>query len=154
MSRIMSFLIGGLVGAGVALAFAPQSGEKTRALVTERANSLAGEAKDFANSMPDTLQGAYRQVVDQGTNIVNATAAKMKEVTGTAADNDADELREKIEAARQRIASQVMENAEQSKAVAAEATDAAVQAVEDAGQKVQDTADQVAEAAKEQTKKN
>ncbi len=122
MSKFTAFLFGGLVGAGLALAFAPQSGDKTRAMVQERANALAGEAKSFADNMPDALQDAYQNVVTQGTNIVNNATAKMKEVTGASSvPEDADELRAKIEAARQRIATQVMENAEQSKTIAGNA---------------------------------
>lgn len=147
MSKFTSFILGGLIGAGIALVFAPQSGEKTRALVTERANALAGEAKDFANNMPESIQGAYRSAVDQGTNFVNGAAAKVKEVTGAVADTDADELRDKIEAARKRIASQVMENAEQAKSATADVTAQAVDAVEAVGVKAEDAADEISKKA-------
>lgn len=161
MSKFTSFLLGGIMGAGIALLFAPQSGDKTRALVTERANALANEAKGFTANMPDNIQDAYRTAVDQGTsfvnnavekgtNLVNEASARVKEATGQAADAaDSDELRDKIEAARQRIASQVMENAEQSKAVTEKATEAAVSAVESAGKKVEDAADAVSKSASE-----
>ena len=51
-----------------------------------------------------------------------SATAKAKGAAGQPAPStaDADELREKIEAARQRIAAQVMENAEQSKGAAPE----------------------------------
>lgn len=41
-SLILSFLVGGIVGAGVALLTAPQSGRETREKITE----IAGDAKD------------------------------------------------------------------------------------------------------------
>lgn len=40
----ISFLIGGIVGAGVALLFAPQSGKKTRGKIAD----LAEDARDYA----------------------------------------------------------------------------------------------------------
>lgn len=159
MSKFTSFVLGGLLGAGIALFLTPRTGEQNRALVTERANALAGEAKGFADKMPDSIQSTYRNAVDQGSNfvnsavekgtdLVNGAATRVKEVAGQVSDDaNADELREKIEAARQRIASQVMENAEQSKAAAAKVTDAVEKAVEAAGKKVEDAADAVSEKA-------
>lgn len=105
MSKVVPFLLGGVVGAGIALAFAPQTGEQTRALVTEKANAFAGEAKDFASGMPGSAQDLVKSAREQGAAMVNKGV-----------ETDSDELREKIEAARQRIAAQVMENAEKAKA--------------------------------------
>ena len=68
----------------------------------------------------------------------------MKEVAGQPAEVDSDDLREKIEAARQRIAAQVMENAEASKAV-----DVAADAKEAVAEVVEEAADAAAEAAEE-----
>ncbi len=42
---LISFLIGGIVGAGLALLFAPQSGKKTRGKIMD----LAEDAKDYAS---------------------------------------------------------------------------------------------------------
>lgn len=146
MSKFTSFLLGGIIGAGVALFFAPQSGDKTRALVQERANALAGEAKGIADNVPGALTDAYQNVVAQGTELINNATAKVKEVTNSAdAQENADELRQKIEAARQRIANQVMENAEQSKAVSAQA---ATEVSNLAGQ-AQDAVDTATEQAKD-----
>lgn len=153
MSRLTSFIMGGLVGAGLALFLTPRTGEQNRALVTEKANAFAGEARDFASNMPDAIQDTYRTAVDQGTNFVNnavekgtdlvsGAAARVKEVSGQVKDEaDTDELRDKIEAARQRIASQVMENAEQSKAAAAKVAEAAADTVSSAAKTVESAAD-------------
>ena len=95
MGRISSFVTGAALGVIAALLLAPQTGEQTRALVAEKANAVTGEAKDF---------GA-------------APAAPAASVAD-------DELREKIEAARQRIAAQVAANAEATKAAAEEVQEA------------------------------
>ena len=63
-----------------------------------------------------------KTIQEKGSSVVSSATAKAKGAAGQPAPStaDADELREKIEAARQRIAAQVMENAEQSKGAAPE----------------------------------
>jgi gas vesicle protein len=53
--------IGALVGAGVALLFAPQSGEETRRTVTRRATHLARAARDRYDDVKDKLRRARRE---------------------------------------------------------------------------------------------
>ena len=57
---LLSFVVGGVVGAGIALLFAPQSGRETR----EKIKDLAGEAKDKIRSVADDakekIQDTYR----------------------------------------------------------------------------------------------
>ena len=45
-SSVGSFLLGALVGAGIALLFAPMSGEETRDELTRRAQDLKDQARD------------------------------------------------------------------------------------------------------------
>ena len=132
MSKIGPFITGAAIGALAALLFAPQAGEKTRALVVEKANAVAGEAKDFGAGFPGSAQEAFKSAQQKGQGFVADASARVKEVAGQPAEVDSDDLREKIEAARQRIAAQVMENAEQSKAVdiAAEPVEEAAEAAE------------------------
>ena len=111
MGKINSFFTGAAIGVIAALLLAPKTGEQTRALVTEKANAVMGEAKDFGASIPGTAQEAFKAAKETGAGFVKSTAAP-----APAAQPD-DELREKIEAARKRIAAQVAENAEASKAV-------------------------------------
>ena len=161
MGKIASFIAGAAIGALAALAFAPNTGEQTRALVTEKANAFAGEAKDFASGMPGSAQDMYAQLRNQGSAVakdaqaktssfVADASARVKEVTGKGAASEAvnDDLREKIEAARQRIAAQVMENAEQSKAVdvAAEAAEKVAEVVDEAAEAAEEVAEAVEEA--------
>ena len=151
MSKIGPFITGAAIGALAALLLAPQAGEKTRALVAEKANAVAGEAKDFGAGFPGSAQDAFKAATEKGQGFVADAQARMKEATGQPAEVDSDDLREKIEAARKRIAAQVMENAEQSKAVdiAADAKEAAAEVVEEAAEKVEEAAEAVAEAAED-----
>ena len=130
MGKIKSFFIGASLGTIAALLFAPKTGEQTRALVAEKATAVAGEAKDFGAEVPGSVQDAVKTIQDKGAEFVKSAASmgqeiasdagsKVKSATGQAAApaQPDDDLREKIEAARKRIAAQVMENAEASKAV-------------------------------------
>ncbi|MBF0557544.1 MAG: YtxH domain-containing protein [Nitrospirae bacterium] len=45
---VFSFLVGGAVGAGLALLLAPQSGKKTRRQIREIAEELSEQASDYA----------------------------------------------------------------------------------------------------------
>ena len=140
MSKIGPFITGAALGALAALLFAPQTGEKTRALVAEKANAVAGEAKDFGAGFPGSAQDAFKAATKKGQGFVADAQARVKEVAGgQPAEVDSDDLREKIEAARQRIAAQVMENAEASKAVDVEgAKETAAEVVEEAAEKAED----------------
>lgn len=51
-------IIGALVGAGVALLFAPQSGEETRRTITRRARRLAEDARERYDDAKHQLRRA------------------------------------------------------------------------------------------------
>ncbi|MFI5207044.1 MAG: YtxH domain-containing protein [Gemmatimonadales bacterium] len=53
-------LIGALVGAGVALLFAPQSGEETRRLIRRKAKHLTDDAKDRYEDVRHRVRAARR----------------------------------------------------------------------------------------------
>jgi len=46
---VSGFVIGGLVGAAVALLFAPQSGEETRTLIYDKGIELKDQAEEFVD---------------------------------------------------------------------------------------------------------
>ncbi len=48
MVAAFSFLIGGAVGAGIALLLAPQSGKKTRKQIRDMAEDITDQATDYA----------------------------------------------------------------------------------------------------------
>jgi gas vesicle protein len=92
MGRLGSFLLGGVIGAGVALLFAPRTGEETRALVAEKADEYWGKGQTW---------------YDQGKTRIQDSVAGVP----PAVNKTGDELREKIDNARALIAEQVAKNA-------------------------------------------
>ena len=54
-------LIGALVGAGVTLLFAPQSGEETRRLIRRKAKRLSEDARDRLDDVKDRVRAARRR---------------------------------------------------------------------------------------------
>lgn len=119
MGRISSFVTGAALGIIAALLLAPQTGEQTRALVAEKANAVTGEAKDFGAGFPASAQDAIKSAQEKAASFTKGAAP-----AAPAASVADDELREKIEAARQRIAAQVAANAEATKAAAEEVQEA------------------------------
>lgn len=61
-SMLLSFLLGGVVGAGLALLLAPQSGRETRQKIKE----LAEDVKDKATGYIDEAKNKVTGVVDGG----------------------------------------------------------------------------------------
>lgn len=59
-----SFVLGALVGAGVALLFAPKSGEETQAELRERANQLRDAAEERVRDAQRRLEGRMDQARD------------------------------------------------------------------------------------------
>ena len=119
MGRISSFVTGAALGVIAALLLAPQTGEQTRALVAEKANAVTGEAKDFGAGFPASAQDAIKSAQEKAASFTKGAAP-----AAPAASVADDELREKIEAARKRIAAQVAANAEATKAAAEEVQEA------------------------------
>lgn len=120
MGRISSFVTGAALGVIAALLLAPQTGEQTRALVAEKANAVTDEAKDFGAGFPASAQDAIKSAQEKAASLTKGVATPAAPAASVADD----ELREKIEAARQRIAAQVAANAEATKAAAEEVQEA------------------------------
>ena len=54
-------ILGALIGAGVALLFAPQSGAETRRILRKRARHLAADASDRFDDVKNRIQKARRR---------------------------------------------------------------------------------------------
>ena len=65
-SMILAFFLGGLVGAGVVLLLAPQSGKETRHKIKE----LAEEAKGKATKYAEELKSKITSTVEKGKGLV------------------------------------------------------------------------------------
>ncbi len=62
----MAFLMGGMVGAGLALLLAPQSGRETR----EKLLSVANEARDKGLQLAEELKEKLESGIEQGREIL------------------------------------------------------------------------------------
>ena len=58
---VAGMALGALVGAGLALLFAPQSGEETRRYVSRKAKHLAREARDRYDDVREKVHRARRE---------------------------------------------------------------------------------------------
>lgn len=110
MNKFMWMIVGGIAGAIGGILLTPRSGEETRNIVAEQADKIAKDAQDLGNQAVNTIQEGLKQATDKGSEVVN----KVQEAAGKGAEAAVDkneELRAKIDAARERIAAQVKENA-------------------------------------------
>jgi gas vesicle protein len=74
-SFLAGFVIGGLIGAGVALLMAPQSGEETRAIIKEKSIELrdrAVETAEEAQKRAEELQMRGKQIYEEQVQRVQA----------------------------------------------------------------------------------
>ena len=60
-SVLLSFLLGGVVGAGLALLLAPQSGAETRKKIRDMADDVKGKANDYIAQTKDKISGAVEE---------------------------------------------------------------------------------------------
>jgi len=167
MSKVGPFILGGLVGAAIGILYAPRTGDQTRALLAEKIGAVWGEAKEFGSNAASDPQGTFQGVVSKGqefaktatdsaSKALGAVRGRSKDATGQvdpafSGTTDSDELRAKIEAARQRIAAQVMANAQETSAKAPVEAEAEAKA-EEVAEKVEEVADKAAEKVEEAKK--
>lgn len=72
---VTAFAIGGLVGAGVALLLAPQSGKDTRALMSRKARELSDKADDALNQARETIRAKGTPIIAAVDHAVNAATS-------------------------------------------------------------------------------
>ena len=81
-SELGSFILGALVGAGVALLFAPQSGRETQEQLREQARKLRDVTEERVKVIRDDLGtrvDSARDVVDRGRQVAAETRAELEE---------------------------------------------------------------------------
>jgi gas vesicle protein len=75
-SFLGGFLLGGIAGAIVALLFAPQSGEETRALIKEKAIELRDKSADTFEDLSVKTQAAAKEAVKKAEELYNQAKAR------------------------------------------------------------------------------
>ena len=76
---VAAFAVGALVGAGVALLYAPQSGKETRDLLAKKGHELKGRAEDAVDDAKDFIQGKKAEIaaaVEAGKDAMREERAK------------------------------------------------------------------------------
>lgn len=146
MGRFASLLVGGVVGAAAAFLFTPRNGAENRAAIAEKISAgtskLPAEVHECAASAVSAVAAgstvAINTVVDNGSDAIKAVKSKVQsapsvvEQAAAPALSEADDLREKIDAARERIAAQVAKNAEAIQDAAVDKVPGAIDAALDA----------------------
>ena len=131
VKKLGVFLAGGAVGAAIAYFTCPRSGFENRNLAKDAVSAVletagttdvANQATQAAQNVAAQGQEFMKQAAEKTHEFYATASTKVQEVasgvgTGVATAADNDELRKKIEAARQRIASQVVKNAEEAQLV-------------------------------------
>lgn len=124
-------VIGALGGGIAALLLTPKTGEENRALVADYATNIANNAQSYSDQVAASFQDGIKQASTVGGNFVGNVKSAV-ETAGTQFNDRNDELRAKIEAARDRIAQQVKKNVEQDEAEDDEVAPAEVESEETA----------------------
>ena len=125
MNKPLVFTLGAAVGAVAALLLSPNSGERNREIVADKVDYNTAHGEQVFQQTADTVRNKVRGVADVATNA------------------DADDIREKINEARDRIAEQITRNSSVPQDVAADVSDVAA----DAAESVSEAADTAADAA-------
>jgi gas vesicle protein len=77
---LVGFIVGGLTGAVVALLFAPQSGEETRALIKEKSIELRDKAGQSAEEIIARAEAAAAEARTRAEELAREVRTRGKEV--------------------------------------------------------------------------
>ncbi|MEW5745669.1 MAG: YtxH domain-containing protein [Nitrospirota bacterium] len=81
-SVLLSFLLGGMVGAGLALLLAPQSGEETRKKIKEFADDVKEKAEDYMTHAKEGVTSTVersKHYIDEKKSVITAAVEAGKE---------------------------------------------------------------------------
>ena len=81
---LVGFIVGGLTGAVVALLFAPQSGEETRAVIKERSIELRDKAAEEAEAAWKRAEEAAEEARQKTEELVKQARAQSEELLSQA----------------------------------------------------------------------
>ena len=80
-SWLLSFILGGLIGAGIALLVAPKSGRQTRARIKDMAEDAKERAEDYSEQAKDRISTAMHKgadVLQQKKEDIESTITRAK----------------------------------------------------------------------------
>jgi len=77
---LFGFLLGGITGAVVALLYAPQSGDETRAVIKEKAIELADKTGDSLEESYAQAEKAANDAVTKAQDLIKVAQEKTSEV--------------------------------------------------------------------------
>lgn len=81
-SVLLSFLLGGMVGAGLALLLAPQSGPETRKKIMDIADDVKEKANEYVSQAKETVASTVekgKSFVDEKKSLISAAFEAGKE---------------------------------------------------------------------------
>lgn len=144
MGKFATFLIGGAVGVAAGLLLSPRSGAENRAMISDALNEnvkfevppqVQEKAGQIGAAVASGSQKAINTVLDNGSDAYKAVASRVYNANpASTAFENGDELRQKIDAARERIATQVAKNAEAAKDAAVDKIPTVIDAASNAAQ--------------------
>ncbi len=73
---LLSFLLGGIVGAGIALLFAPQSGRETRHRIKELTEDVKEKAKEYVEEVKEKVStgiGKGKEFLEEKKSIIKSS---------------------------------------------------------------------------------
>lgn len=94
---------GALIGAAVALLYAPQSGDRTRRQIARKFEDARHQAKEYSEELLDRVDDLKREVVKQVDAGVSTVSEKVSEKKGALMDNIAS-LESKIGSLKKKLA--------------------------------------------------
>ncbi|MEN8258174.1 MAG: YtxH domain-containing protein [Thermodesulfobacteriota bacterium] len=103
-TTLLSFLTGTVIGAGLALLYAPKTGVETREILSDYGNDLRDKTRNL--NLPDSLRGSAEDIADRGRDLINRGRDLIEQGTEMATsgkdylDDKKNALSEAIEAGR------------------------------------------------------
>src|SRR5579862_1615388 len=83
-SFLLGLIIGGALGAVLALLYAPQSGEETRGFVAQKSNEYASAAKAKTDEVTEALRQNAASLGDKAGDVVDSLKSKAGDVSSKA----------------------------------------------------------------------
>jgi gas vesicle protein len=78
---LVGFLVGGITGAVISLLYAPQSGEKTRAVIKEKAIELVDKTTDTLEDTYKKAEEAAKDTVQKAQVMIKKAGEKTTQMT-------------------------------------------------------------------------